>query len=167
MKKYALLIAVFLMFSLPNVFAQFEGTFGIGLQTGYATEINILGAGMHIHYYRTNNVRIAPSFTYFLERKGTNMWMIDADAHYIIPVSITASLYPIAGIHYSKWEFNADAEQIDIELKSEAKHRPGVNLGLGFQHDIGYRVRANFELKYQFLKDYSQVLFMAGFGFWF
>ena len=33
---------------------------------------------MHIHYYRTNNIRIAPSFTYFIERKGENMWMIDA-----------------------------------------------------------------------------------------
>ena len=49
----------------------------------------------------------------------------------------------------------------------EVKHRPGANLGLGFNMILGYRVRANFELKYQFIKDYSQVVFMAGFGFWF
>lgn len=167
MKKSAILIALFLLVSLSKIFAQFEGTFGIGIQTGYATELNSLGAGMHIHYYRTNNLRIAPSFTYFIERKGEKMWMIDADAHYIVPVSITASLYPIAGIHYSNWKFGTDAKNLQNESESQVKHRPGVNLGLGFQHDISYRVRANFELKYQFIKDYSQVILMAGFGFWF
>ena len=59
------------------------------------------------------------------------MWMIDADAHYIVPVSITASLYPIAGIII----------QIGILIQLtkccrcvgiEVKHRPGANLGLGF-----------------------------------
>ena len=167
MKKTVVLLALFLMFSIPKILAQFEGTMGIGFQAGYATEINSLGAGMHIHYYRTNNLRIAPSFTYFIERKGENMWMIDADAHYIVPVSLTASLYPIAGIHYSKWSFDSINESAADASESKVKHRPGANLGLGFQHDIGYRVRANFELKYQFIKDYSQVVFMAGFGFWF
>ncbi|HHX32320.1 MAG TPA: porin family protein [Bacteroidales bacterium] len=167
MKKTVVLLALFLTFSTPKILAQFEGTFGIGLQTGYATEANSLGVGMHIHYYRTNNIRIAPSFTYFIERKGENMWMIDADAHYIVPVSITASLYPIAGIHYSNWNFDVVTQSLANVTETEVKHRPGANLGLGFQHDIGYRVRANFELKYQFIKDYSQVVFMAGFGFWF
>ena len=167
MKKSAILIALFLFVSLSKIFAQFEGTFGIGIQTGYATELNSLGAGMHIHYYRTNNLRIAPSFTYFIERKGEKMWMIDADAHYIVPVSITASLYPIAGIHYSNWKLGTDAKNLQNESELQVKHRPGANLGLGFQHDISYRVRANFELKYQFIKDYSQVILMAGFGFWF
>ena len=167
MKKTVVLLALFLTFSIPKILAQFEGTMGIGFQAGYATETNSLGAGMHIHYYRTNNLRIAPSFTYFIERKGENMWMIDADAHYIVPVSVTASLYPIIGIHYSKWNFDADATRLVNDLESQTKHRPGANIGLGFQHDISYRVRANFELKYQFIKDYSQVVFMAGFGFWF
>jgi len=38
---------------------------------------------------------------------------------------------------------------------------------MGYQHDISYRVRANLELKYQFINDYSQLLITAGFGFWF
>ena len=141
MKKTVVLLALFLTFSTPKILAQFEGTMGIGIQAGYATEINSLGAGMHIHYYRTNNLRIAPSFTYFIERKGENMWMIDADAHYIVPVSITASLYPIAGIHYSKWNFDSTNESAANASESKVKHRPGANLGLGFQHDIGYRDR--------------------------
>lgn len=90
------------------------------------------------------------------------MWMIDADANYILPVSITASFYPIGGINYSSWVLDDFSEET-----RKTKQRLGANLGLGFQHDIAYRVRANFELKYQFIRDYSQVLFTAGFGFWF
>lgn len=160
MKKVILLIALSII-TLPKLFAQFEGTFGIGAHAGYATEINSLGVGAHLHYYRTNNIRFAPSFTYFIENKGTGMWMADADAHYVLPVSITASIYPLAGLHFSSWKFEVP------ENGKETVNRLGANLGLGFQHDISYRVRANFELKYQFIKDYSQVAFMAGFGFWF
>jgi hypothetical protein len=42
-----------------------------------------------------------------------------------------------------------------------------MSLGIGYQHDFGYRVRANIELKYQFINDYSQVLLTTGVGFWF
>lgn len=162
MKKTLQILALFLLISIPNLFAQFEGTYGIGTHIGYGTEINRPGIGGHLHYYRTNNLRIAPSFTYFPDIKDKSMWMIDADTHYILQVSLTASLYPIGGIHYSNWLFNKD-----IIESQKSQHRLGANLGVGFQHDIAYRVRANFELKYQFIRDYSQVLLTAGFGFWF
>lgn len=93
------------------------------------------------------------------------MWMAETDAHYILPVSFSASLYPIAGIHYSNWGYDA-VKAGNALAESWTRHLLGANLGLGFQHDISYRVRANFELKYQFIRDFSQVFFMAGFGFW-
>ncbi len=160
MKKTLLVISFILLFASPKLFAQFEGTVGFGVHTGYGAEINSLGVGAHIHYYRTNNLRFVPSYTYFIERKNERMWMVDADAHYILPVSITASLYPIAGLHYSHWTFNEAPDQV-------RKNRLGLNLGLGFQHDISYRVRANIDMKYQMIRDYSQLVLMAGFGFWF
>lgn len=162
MKRTIQLLAIFLLISIPDLLAQFEGTFGIGAHAGYGTEINSPGIGGHLHYYRTNNLRFAPSFTYFPEIKGDGMWMVEADTHYILPVSLTASLYPIGGIHYSNWVFDENTE-----VPKKKHHRLGTNLGLGFQHDIAYRVRANFELKYQFIRDYSQVVLTAGFGFWF
>lgn len=165
MKKMFLLCIIFGVMPFSKVSAQFEGTIGMGIHAAYGAEINSPGAGVHLHYYHTNNVRFAPSFTYFVQRKGTGMWMAEADAHYIIPVSVTASLYPIAGVHYSNWKYRG-AKTSEVVQEEWEKHRPGINLGLGFQHDIGYRIRANFELKYQFIKDYSQVFFMAGFGFW-
>ena len=166
MQRHSLLLVLLGIFTVQVAHAQFEGTVGAGLHLGYGTEINSLGGGAHIHYYRTNNVRLAPSFTYFLERKGTGMWMVDADAHYILPVSVTASLYPIGGLHYSRWAFNSTGEG-EIIVPKRTDNRLGINLGLGIQHDIAYRVRANYELKYQFIRDHSQVFFSAGFGFWF
>ena len=166
MRRIFIVVFLFSLLSIPKIQAQFEGTLGLGVHAGYGAEVNNLGGGIHIHFYRTNNIRFAPSFTYFLEDKGENMWMTDLDAHYILPVSYSASLYPIAGLHYSQWKYDASKGNGDSE-KDWTKNRLGANLGLGFQHDIAYRVRANFELKYQFIKDYSQVFFSAGIGFWF
>lgn len=152
--------------SLTGSYAQFEGTIGIGVHAGYGAEIQRPGAGVHLHYYQTNNLRFAPSFTRYREHKGEGMWIMDADAHYLLPVSYAASLYPLAGVHYSNWRY--DAEKAGDPLgKDRTRHRLGTSLGIGFQDDIGYRLRANFELKYQYIKDYSQVVFTAGFGFWF
>ncbi len=166
MKRLTLILFALGIFSFPSAFAQFEGTVGIGLHAGYGAEINSVGGGAHIHYYYTNQVRFAPSFTYFIERKDSHMWMAEADAHYILPVSISASLYPIGGLLYSRWAQDRTLEG-ESSLPAQIDHRLGLNMGLGLQHDIGYRVRANYELKYQFIRDHSQMVFMAGFGFWF
>lgn len=154
------------MLAIPNGFAQFEGTFGAGLHAGYGGSIKSLGGGVHLHYYHTNEVRFAPSFTSFIERKGNAMWTVDTDAHFILPVSVAISLYPIAGLNYSQWTFD-EAVVDESFVPARKERRLGANLGLGWQHDIGYRVRANYELKYQFIQDHSQLLFTAGFGFWF
>ena len=176
MKKSLLLLILFSLLSLSKLSAQFEGTFGIGVHAGYGAEVNSLGVGAHIHYYKTNNLRFAPSFTWYLERKGVGMWLVDADAHYMLPLSFSTSLYPIAGIHYSNWSYSdwVDPDRLYDQMQGgnpsgeeHTLHRLGANLGLGFQYDISYRVRANFELKYQFINDYSQVQLMTGFGFWF
>ncbi|MGI6573499.1 MAG: outer membrane beta-barrel protein [Fermentimonas sp.] len=169
MKRFLIrmsLSALFGLLSLSNGFAQFEGTFGVGVQAGYGSNIKSVGGGMHLHYYHTNELRFAPSFTRFIERKDTDMWMVETDAHYILPVSVALSLYPIAGLSYSQWSYNET--MVDQELIPARKERRlGANLGLGWQHDIAYRIRANYELKYQFIRDHSQLLFTAGFGFWF
>lgn len=166
MKRIFILVCFFSLLFIPKMQAQFEGTFGLGVHAGYGAKINSVGGGLHIHYYHTNNIRFAPSFTSFIERKGEKMWMTDADVHYVFPVSVSASLYPITGLHYSQWKYTPPKNSNATD-NSRTKHRPGINLGLGFQHDIAYQLRANLELKYQFIPNYSQVLLTAGIGFWF
>ncbi|MDR0422691.1 MAG: hypothetical protein LBH72_06735 [Proteiniphilum sp.] len=156
----------FSLLLVPEAHAQFEGTVGAGIHAAFGGEVNSLGGGLHAHYYYTNNLRFSPSVTHFPERKGDAMWITDADAHYIFPISIAASLYPVAGLHYSLWK-RYDAKRGDTLVEGWRKHRLGINLGVGLQHDIAYKVCANFELKYQIIPGHPQVIFTAGLGFWF
>lgn len=170
-----LILIGLLLLSLSALQAQFEGTPGAGVHLGYASAAKRPGAGVHLHYYPTNNLRFAPSFTRYLEAGSMQMWMAETDLHYILPLNPAASLYPIVGLQYSNWN---DDNWIDPSRlydpaeggmpmgESHTSHRIGTSLGIGYQHDIRYRVRANLEFKYQFIKDYSQMFFMAGFGFW-
>lgn len=166
MKRTFILVFLFSLLSVPEMKAQFEGTFGLGVHAGYGAEINSLGGGIDLHYYHTNKLRFAPSFTWFFQQKNDKLFMIDADVHYVLPVSLSASLYPIAGVSYSYWSHDTVVDE-NLYEKRKVKHRLGANLGVGIQHDIAYRVRANFEIKYQSIPDYSQVVFSAGIGFWF
>ncbi len=123
-----------------------------------------MGVGAHLHYYYTNQLRFAPSFTYYLPRKGNKMWEIDADAHYMVPVSWLFSFYPVAGLNYSNRHVTSKAS--DVGLQDRTTHRIGANLGAGIQYDFGYKTRISFEYKHQFIKDFSQSSFMVGIGFW-
>lgn len=149
-----------------NAFAQFEGTFGMGGHAKYNAIENDVGAGIHLHYYASNNLRVAPAFTYYYPQKKHQHWEAEANLHYIVPVSVTASLYPLAGVSYALRELPKEGN-IEGEHLTHQSKQWGANIGVGIQHDIRYRVRANFELSYQFVKDFSHIAFMAGIGFWF
>lgn len=165
MKRSIFLSILFLtLFSIKS-FSQYERTVGMGTHAGYGTEVKSLGGGVHFHYYHTNNLRFAPSFTYYLPRNGNSMWEVDADAQYVVPISWLFSFYPIAGLNYSNWNFDA-SKVSGSGLYDWTKHRMGLNLGLGIQYDFGYKTRISFEYKYQLIKDFSQSSFMAGIGFW-
>lgn len=165
MRKLILFSILFSVFGIPSLFAQYEGTVGLGAHAGYAKEINSLGGGVHLHYYYTNNLRFAPSYTYYIPIKGRNMWEIDTDAHYLFPLNWEFSLYPIGGLHFSKWKYEPKRSS-DFEDLSWSKNRLGLNVGLGFQYDFRYKARTNLEIKYQSIKDYSQLSIMFGVGFW-
>lgn len=164
MKRITLFLLFPLLFSSKS-FAQFENTVGLGVHLGYGEKVKSVGAGIHLHYYYTNNIRFASSFTYYLPRKNMKVWEVDTDAHYVIPVSWLFSFYPIAGLNYSNRQLDA-SKVSDIGSQDWRKHRVGANLGLGIQYDFGYKVRSSFEIKYQFIKDYSQLAVMIGIGFW-
>ena len=162
--KNILLAAVILILSTSKSLAQYNGTFGMGTHLTYGSEIQRPGIGIDFHYYITNNFRIAPSFTHYLQIKNKSMWNIDGDIHYVIPIGTQFSLYPLAGIHFSEWKnMKTSSEASDVNVYNQ---RLGLNAGLGFQYDLSYKTRATFEVKYQSMKDYSQVAFMLGVGFW-
>lgn len=165
MRKVILSLILFLTLGVSNVFSQYEGTVGLGAHAGYAKEINSLGAGVHLHYYYTNSLRFAPSYTHFVPINGRNMWEMDVDAHYIVPLSWEFSLYPIGGLSYSKWKYKPSGND-GIDNLDWSKRRAGLNLGVGFQYDFKYKARTNLEVKYQSIKGFSQLNVMVGIGFW-
>lgn len=159
-------LSILLLALFPSKsFAQYEGTVGLGVHAGYSNKAKNVGAGIHLHYYHTNQLRFAPSFTHYLPKKGNSMWEADADAHYIVPLSWLFSFYPVAGLNYSNRKFDASKTN-DTGLQDWTKHRIGANLGLGIQYDFGYKTRISVEYKYRFIKDFSQSSFTAGIGFW-
>ncbi len=166
MKRILLSVLILAVLSISGkALAQYEKTIGLGVHTGYGHNIKNIGGGVHLHYYCTNEIRFAPSFTYFLERKGNKVWIIDADTHAVLPLTWLLSLYPIGGINYSHSAFDASKTANESD-RNWIKNRVGANLGLGIQYDVRYKVRVNIEYKYQFIKNASQSFFTAGIGFW-
>ena len=161
MKKIRYLIVVFCALATLKAQAQYEGTFGGGTHVNYADKFSTAGIGAHLHYSFANEWRIAPSYTYYVERRGLALWTAEADLHYMIPASWAVSFYPLAGLNYARFKKVKEPDY------GKTSNKLGANIGLGIQYDFRYRVCAVFETKYQLLKDYSQFLFSAGIGFWF
>ncbi len=164
MKKQFLLLLLLFFIVQQKSFAQYEGTFGMGAHLGYASEIQRPGIGLDLHYYVTNNFRIAPSFTYYMQIKNKRMWNINGDIHYVVPIGTVFSFYPLAGLHFSEWKNKS--KNITTDSGDVYNSRLGINVGLGFQYDFMYKSRTSLEIKYQSIKDYSQVAIMLGIGFW-
>ncbi len=164
LRKNTIIVIAILLLSVSKLSAQYNGTFGMGAHLNYGSEIQRPGVGLDIHYYITNNIRIAPSLTYYMAIKDKSMWSIDGDFHYVVPVGPEFSFYPIAGLHYSEWKNRSEMAKIDNN--DIYNKRLGLNVGLGFQYDFRYKTRTSLEIKYQSIKDYSQVGIMLGIGFW-
>lgn len=167
MRKTLLLLFFVLTLGVTKTHAQYEGTIGFGAHTGYANEFKSLGAGFHIHYYHKNKLRYVPSLTFYYPRKSTHIWDVDFDAHFLMPLNWEFTFYPLLGVHYSNLKYKPLVNSGDGYVDDWRKNRLGLNLGVGFQYDLAYRLRSSLELKYQVIKDYSQVNLMLGFGFWF
>ena len=163
MKKLLLLLTAFSTLSLTNVSAQFQGTFGMGAHTTFGIEHHNLGAGLHIHYYATNNIKLVPSATFFLPQNNISMWKAEFDIHVVAPISFSSMVYPIAGVSFTNRRFEAPST---VDTPNWTSQQLGGNFGVGFQHDIMYRLRWTLEVKYHIVRDRSQVGIMAGIGFW-
>ena len=162
MNKTIILFAIFTTLFIGNASAQFRGTFGMGAHTAVGFDRHNLGGGFHIHYYWTDNLRMAPSATFFLPQNDIRTWKAEFDMHVVAPLTFSTVAYPIVGVSYTNRRFTPPTAENN---GSWTRHRIGGNFGVGVQHDIIYRVRVNFELKYHLIRDYSQVGFMVGIGF--
>ena len=129
------------------------GRTSLGAHLNYGTDVENLGIGAHFRYNFTKGLRIEPSFDYYFENNGVDMYNFNVNMHYVFGVSTHWGLYPAGGLGYTSWGGGHG-------------HRFGklcVNLGGGAEYKIDRNWAINGELKYQIIDNYNQVV--AGIGF--
>lgn len=104
-----------------------------------------LGAGITMGI--VDKIDFAPRFNYYFAGHGANLFTIDADFHYNIPVAESFKVYPAVGLVY---------------LHATGFNKVGVNLGAGAQYSITDNLGAFIEAKYQWVDGWDDTYFSLG-----
>lgn len=137
---------------------QGQSSFGVNLGYGFSDHSNVL-FGLDYRYNFTDEIRFAPSFSYFVEENGLSAWAVDVNAHYVIPLSDMFGFYPLAGLDLSFW---------DLEFGNELHQRYtrfGVNLGLGGEVYATDQLTVGLEFRYNLIKDFNQPILGVRIGY--
>ncbi len=175
MKK--ILMAIMALFVCAGMYAQ-KGEQAAGINLGYGSGSlhKSFKLGLEYKYNITDAIRIAPSFDYFFKDLGTSLWDINANVHYVFNIKSVDGLkvYPLAGLTllgYSVGDGDTGSSDMDEWFEEEygeeaASSDSGVkfggNLGAGIQYPIMENLDLSFEIKYQFVQDFDQVVFHIG-----
>ena len=155
---------VFLLFSMAlmcmQLFAQTRrGDSSLGFNLGYGFESENATLGIDYRYNFTDEVRLAPSLTYFVKADDLSAVAIDVNAHYVVKLSDVFGFYPLAGVDLAFWKFhNVGWHENDFK-KGRDDHnetRLGVNLGLGAEIYATDELTLGLEVKYTLVKDFDQ-----------
>ena len=137
---------------------QGQSSFGVNLGYGFSDHSNVL-FGLDYRYNFTDEIRFAPSFSYFVKENGLSAWAVDVNAHYVIPLSDMFGFYPLAGLDLSFW---------DLEFGNELHQRYtrfGVNLGLGGEVYATDQLTVGLEFRYNLIKDFNQPILGVRIGY--
>ncbi len=157
MKKF-IITAYLALVSLSSALAQ-EGKQAFGIQLNYGTEIESLGIGAKYQYNFTDAFRVEPSVNYFFGKNKVDMFDLNANVHYLLPIDNGINIYPLAGLTYTRW--HADLG----DNVSWNKGYLGVNLGAGAEFALDADWTVNLELKYQLIKDFDQAVINVGIAY--
>ena len=140
---------------------------------------------VYVHQHWGNRhpaIRIAPGFDYFFKSDGIGLWSANVNGHYLFDIKGAEGLkiYPLFGFTLLGTTGSADAgdynpgdylpdgygdlfDEIYDDALEEAgggnETRFGCNLGAGIQYPIAESIDLGFEIKYQFVKDFDQIVF--------
>lgn len=129
---------------------QGQSSFGFNLGYGFNENGNAL-LGVDYRYNFTDEVRFAPSLSYFVKDDALSAWAIDLNAHYVFRLSDMFGFYPLAGLDLSFWK---------VSLGNSAslnKTRFGANVGLGGELYATDQLSVGLELKYSILKSWEDL----------
>lgn len=167
MKK--LIVICMLAIISMSAFAQTQqgqSSFGFNLGYGFNEGGNAL-LGLDYRYNLTDEVRLAPSLTYFVKDNGLSAWAIDMNVHYVFKLSEMFGFYPLAGLDLSFWKVSGSME-IEDWGKVKASHnwtRFGANIGLGGEVYATDQLTVGLEFKYNIIKTFDQPILAVRVGY--
>lgn len=152
MKKFLVLVLALVGMTTMTQ-AQTKGDMEAGVQFAYGTgdSFSNVGIGAKFRYTIVDNVRIEPSFTYFLKKDYVSMWDVSANAHYLFGLNDRFTLYPLAGIGIT-----------GVKVGDASDSEFGVNLGGGVDYDLSQNLVLNGELKYKIGGDWDRLIISVG-----
>ena len=152
-----------------SAFAQTQrGSSSVGLNIGYGFESENATLGIDYRYCITDEVRIAPSLTYFVKADDLSAVAIDLNAHYVVKLSDVFGFYPLAGIDLAFWKFHHVGGHVNDFGRVDDSHnetRLGVNVGIGGEIYATEQLTLGLEVKYNIVKDIDQALLALRVGY--
>ena len=144
---------------------QGQSSFGFNIGYGFNDFGNAL-LGVDYRYNFTDEVRFAPSLTYFVKDDGVSAWAIDMNVHYVFKLSDMFGFYPLAGLDLSFWKGSVDGEFLVQRIKATANEtRFGANIGLGGEVYATDQLTVGLEFKYNIIKDFDQPILGVRVGY--
>ncbi len=152
MKK--LFLAMLIAFVSIGAFAQ-ENKVSVGAQLSYGSDHERVGLGIKGQYGLIDNIRLEAAFNYFFKQDNISLYDLNVNVHYVIPITEQFSVYPLAGLTYMKASASVKEEGLKYSVSNS---KLGANLGVGAQYQLDSNWAIAGELKYQIIKDMSQLV---------
>lgn len=159
MKK--LLLSV--LFSVAGAAAAFAapGDMGVGINLGVApciekhSDVTNFILGGKFQYQATSLIRLEADADFGFRDKSISSFTAMANVHFMIPCAPNFYMYPLAGLGYGNEKFSGDNW-------SYSKDKFAFNIGLGAEYRFASNWAADFEFKYQYMKDFSRLPILVG-----
>lgn len=164
MKKVIVTLSIlFFVAAVMPAMAQ-KGEMKIGPQIGYGFDMKALGIGAKFTYGITDEIRLAPSFVYFLPKTeeasesgitikaSTNWWELNLDGNYMFGEEDELCFFGLAGLNVlgvsSSVTYTGLPEGFEMPDTSISSTEIGLNVGGGAQYPFSDSMKGFAELKY-------------------
>ena len=160
MKKFLLTIALCIL-GIAGASAQRQA---VGINLGVAPCVEKgsgtcnFGLGVKYDYNVLSRLRLEGNFDYYFEDDNLSFLDVMVHAHYLFPVGSRFNVYPIVGLGWG----NLHSSWGD---SSRNYSRFVFDVGIGAQFDITSRLYADFEFKYQYVKDFQRLPISVGLAY--
>lgn len=114
------------------------------------------GLGAKFQYNVTNPIRLEVDFDYWFSDNSVSMVDLIANVHYQFRISNRFNMYPIVGIGWG-----------NLHSGDWNSSRFIFNVGVGAEYAITGNLTADFEFKYQYVKDFQRLPIQVGMAYHF